>query len=654
MNLRKLSYNQLILIIIFTSIALSVVGGTIYSLYLKQYAVTELAKDEAKKTSLFVFQCLYTAMKKGATKADLQDVISGLNTIDENLAINVYRSAKVARLFGEEPLAKRIRQSDPDVAEAMKGKVKINVYDSYIRYLYPLRVEKKCIRCHTNMKIGEINGVVDLKYGVKNIKVSLNMLIHSLIVFFSLFMFVVFFFIYVNLKNNIVDPIGNFVLTIKKIMQSKKLSKRIDLETIIVEIQEMEDFFNQMLEALHRQFYIDNLTELPNRRKLLEDTQTSKKCALSIINIDNFSQINNFYGSKIGDLILKKTAEKLKKSVIVSEFKVYRIGGDEFVVAQPECEDMDFFESHISHLLKKLEEPFGVDYIKDISIDVTAGVAYGDQDTIVKADVALKKAKKEKKYYLVYDNSMFVANGYENNIKWTRILREAIEDNRIIAFYQPIINNKTQKIEKYETLVRLVQKDGTIASPSFFMEIAQKSKLYHWITKIVIQKAFDKFKDNDYEFSINISMEDLSNTDTLEFIKKTLQEHNDTAKRVVFELLEYEGIEKNTEVIEFINYVKKFGCKIAIDDFGTGYSNFEYLLALDVDYIKIDATMIKNIDTDKNSEMITETIVEFAKKLHIKTIGEFVHSQKVYEKVKSIGVDYSQGYYLGKPKEDLD
>ena len=123
--------------------------------------------------------------------------------------------------------------------------------------------------------------------------------------------------------------------------------------------------------------------------------------------------------------------------------------------------------------------------------------------------------------------------------------------------------------------------------------------------------------------------------------------------KIVFELIESEGIENYQEVIEFINEVKKTGAKISIDDFGTGYSNFEYIMKLKVDYIKIDASMIKDIDKNKNSQMVTETIIDFAKKMNVQTIAEFIHSQSVYEVVKELGIDYAQGYYFGKP-EKLD
>jgi EAL domain-containing protein (putative c-di-GMP-specific phosphodiesterase class I) len=120
---------------------------------------------------------------------------------------------------------------------------------------------------------------------------------------------------------------------------------------------------------------------------------------------------------------------------------------------------------------------------------------------------------------------------------------------------------------------------------------------------------------------------------------------------VVFELIESEGIENFEQVSDFINEVKQYGAKISIDDFGTGYSNFEYLMKLKVDYIKIDASMIKDIDTNKKSQLVTQTILDFAKKMGIETIAEYIHSQNVYNAVKKIGIDYSQGYFFGEPQK---
>jgi c-di-GMP phosphodiesterase len=147
-------------------------------------------------------------------------------------------------------------------------------------------------------------------------------------------------------------------------------------------------------------------------------------------------------------------------------------------------------------------------------------------------------------------------------------------------------------------------------------------------------------------------VEDILNQETVKFIIFLLKGYN-VANKVIFEIIESEYIEDYQAVINFIENMKKLGCKIALDDFGSGYSNFEYVLKMNIDYIKIDASLIKNIDKDPNSQIITETIVNFTKKLNIKTIAEYVHTKDVFDKVKSLGIDYSQGYFIGRPQNKL-
>lgn len=652
MQTKKVTYNRLILFIIFASLVFSLASTLVYSAYLKRHAIEELAKDEAKKTSLFVFESLYSAMSKGVDKDEIAHIITRLNGVDPNLEIHVFRSAKVAELFGDEREAKQARRNDREVVEALKGEALLQKHgDDYIRYLYPVEVQQDCLRCHTNVEVGDINGVIDLRYNISNIRISLNSLIKSLLTFFLIFLSAIFLFIYLNLKHNVVNPIGSFILTIKTLMQGHDLSKRVKLKTKISEIKDIESFFNQLLESLQQQFYTDSLTGLPNRRKVFEVVGRCESCTMAILNIDDFNQLNDFYGSAIGDLVLIKVARKIEP-LLDERYTLYRLGGDEYALIKEDTEEVEEFERILAHLLKKLEEPFVVEGGQDISLNLTAGAAIGCEDILIKSNIALKNAKKSKKDYLFYEEGMFVAEEYENNIRWTHILKEAIKENRLTTFFQPIVNNKTGKIEKYETLIRMIDKEGAIISPYFFLDIAKRSKLYPHLTRTVINNAFEVFEKSPHDFSINLSVNDILDPQTAEYLKKKVAS-SPASSRVVFELLESEGIENYSDVIDFITYVKQYGCKIAVDDFGTGYSNFEYLLEMKVDYIKIDAAMIKNIDRAKNSELVTETIVDFAKKLGIKTIAEFVHSKEVYEKVKTIGVDYSQGYYFGKPESTL-
>jgi len=198
----------------------------------------------------------------------------------------------------------------------------------------------------------------------------------------------------------------------------------------------------------------------------------------------------------------------------------------------------------------------------------------------------------------------------------------------------------------------MIDGSGNSIAPQYFLDISKKNKLYPRITKKILDMSFEVFADKEYEFSINICVEDMLDSLTSSYIYSKLRDYKDRIK-VTFEILESERIEEYGEVKEFIKNIKELGGKISIDDFGSGYSNFEHILRLNVDYIKIDASMIKHIDTDRNSQIIVDTIVGFAKKLDIKTIAEFVHSKSIFEKVRELGVDMSQGYYFSAPENGI-
>jgi len=219
--------------------------------------------------------------------------------------------------------------------------------------------------------------------------------------------------------------------------------------------------------------------------------------------------------------------------------------------------------------------------------------------------------------------------------------------DNIVVYFQPLVNNETMKVDKYECLVRMIDDDEVIA-PFFFLEISKKANQYANITKIVIEKSFKKFENLDFEFSVNVSYEDIQDSDFIDFVKEKLQKYN-VASRVVWEILEDEGIKNYDLLFEFIKEVKALGCKVAIDDFGSGYSNFEHLLKMNVDYLKIDASLVKNVATDENSYKIVKTIIEFAKTLHLKTIAEYVENKEIFNITKEMGTNYSQGYHFSAP-----
>lgn len=331
----------------------------------------------------------------------------------------------------------------------------------------------------------------------------------------------------------------------------------------------------------------DVATKLPNRLKLVEEiAKSSENLKLSIIQIKKFKEINEFYGAETGDLLLVNIAAILQGIMPKTEGKLFKISSDEFAVLETKQMSMDDFSKKMENIIKHFDHSVIKVRDNDFHTPVTIALASSNKNKIFfNVEMALSKAVETSKSLLVYENAHDIEKQYQENIRMTTIIKDAIKNDGIIVYAQPIVSNTGKGKGKYECLVRLY--DGTkVLSPYFFLDIAKKNRLYPTITRIVIEKSFECFQNKTEEFSINLSIEDILDHDIVSFLKKKINEYK-VGHRLVLELIESEGIENFDEVNAFIQEAKALGCKIAIDDFGTGYSNFEYLMKLHVDYIKM-------------------------------------------------------------------
>jgi len=407
-------------------------------------------------------------------------------------------------------------------------------------------------------------------------------------------------------------------------------------------------------EELKKTFLTDPLTSLGNRFKMLDTLQKYPQSYMAIIDIHSFKEVNDFYGHGFGDRVIVELGNILFKFFQDENMEVFHLSGDEYAVVNSSnvlserefISSMEEFFDSYNH-----SEVVIGDHV--ISLRLTCGISGTSEHLVSHAGIAHKNAKKLNKNIVVYSEEISTDIEYKKNLEWTRKIKNAIENDRIKAVYQPIYNNKTHKIEKYETLMRLIEEDGTEISPFFFLDIAKRTRHYKALTRIVVEQAFKQFETSPYEFSINLSAEDIIMHNIGEYIFDLAEEYG-VQNRVVIELVESEGIESFDTVETFISEAKEHGMMIAIDDFGTGYSNFEYLIRLSTDYLKIDGSLIKTIDTDQNMRSVVETMVMFAKKNNIKTIAEFVATKEIQEIVDELEIDYSQGYYHGKPSPTLE
>ncbi len=407
-------------------------------------------------------------------------------------------------------------------------------------------------------------------------------------------------------------------------------------------------------ERLYYQALTDQLTGLYNSAMLGELLEKSSYNFLVFFDIINFSTINKQYGKKFGNDIIKATARALEKN-IKDDMRLFKIESDRFAVL---CKNAD--KKMIEEFSKQIIAFFDMSNLlvngSEININFTIGAAAmnGENDSLMDCEYALDWAKRlgRRIYYIYEPDSSPMQNEYET-IQWLNRTKQLISENKIEPFFQAIYDLKTEKIVKYEVLARAVDGENVYA-PYLFLGAAERLGLLTSITKIMINKSFAFFANNEYHFSINITERDLLEENFYNFLVTKTKHYGISSSRVTLEILEgvTMGVDSNS-IVKRLNELRDYGFLLAVDDFGVENSNFSRLLEIDLDFIKIDGIFIKNIVNSKKDENIVRAIVSLAKTLEIKTVAEFVENQEIMDKIRECGVDYAQGYHIGKPKNRL-
>lgn len=659
MKNRYISNKTLIIRIVLSVLLISVVVLFISSEYLKKTAVDNLALDDAKKTAKLVFETMNTRMQEGWKKDDLNEIIQRLEIIRTGMKINSYRSPLVEELFGVIPEDKKISQSDPLIIQAMNGEevFKINKETGAIRFLYPMKVSSDCTRCHVNASNGSINGVLDITFPQSEIKISLDIIFSYIIGFFVLFLLVISYVFFMVINKKMVEPVVHLTDKILEIQSSKNLTKRVDIKSNIKEVGLLQLHFNNLLitikyyyDRLIASIYTDDLTSINNLSKLQYDLETKNNhLSLMVLDIKSFGRLNQVYGKKVSEFILKEFTKNIN-TILKNNGVLYRLYADELAVV---------YNSKLTHKevveFSEIIKEFSYTYKKSsFMLDTTIGYAYGNnKDVFSNATLALKEAKKRKCAIFEFNETIAIEDENNDHMNWLNKLDAAIEHDQIVPYFMPIKNTKTGLIDKYETLVRIVE-NGNIHTPDKFLDIAISSGKYHIITQIMIKKVFEYFKDIDnVKFSINIGISDITNATTMKILFDNLESYN-YSSNVIIELLETEEISDFELLHSFIKKVKNYNARIAIDDFGSGYSNFNYIINLDIDIVKLDSSLIENMYTDQHSVVVVSNIVKTIKELGLEVVAEKVFSPEIEQILTIHEVDYLQGYEIGKAQREIN
>ena len=384
---------------------------------------------------------------------------------------------------------------------------------------------------------------------------------------------------------------------------------------------------------------------------------------VSMIDIVAFDDINVIYGYEKGTLFVKEVYRMIDTLLQDMKhedfFAAHNINGFSYELFHMYADKLCLLIKHdlnpylldviIKKLLSKVSKhAFTVSEGGFIHLNLTVGATKTDSTkSLVYAEKALLEAKKLHCSYIFYDRSLLLDEERGSDSIYETLLSN-ITQNSVIPYFQGIFDSSKDAVpHKFETLMRLVDENGSVLSPALFMEKSKEYRVYTQLMEQMMDKVFAVLNDHDVSVTLNLSYTDINNAELCETLIRKIKESK-VGERLTVEILESEQIRDIELAREFIFTLKKHDVRIAIDDFGSGFSNFDTIMHLDVDYVKLDGSLISKIH-DRKYRIILENMVRICHDLGIKTIAEYISDEGIMRLAKSIGVDYLQGYHLHEP-----
>ena len=407
----------------------------------------------------------------------------------------------------------------------------------------------------------------------------------------------------------------------------------------------------------------DILTGLPNRAFFLEQLQqinspeSERSGAFSILmlDLDRFKNVNNSLGHAAGDTLLRQVADRLRSTLRNTDV-LARLGGDEFAIVQSECDDQRAGSIDLATRISKLiAEPFQLPGHR-VEIGASIGIAmapeHGDdqEQLLKKADLALYRSKSAgRNCFSLYDEAMSAELEARNTLECD--LRDAIARCQFEVHYQPFYDIQSGHRRGVEALVRWRHPTRGLIAPDKFIPLAEETGLIVPLGEWVLRQACDDAMSwpAEVKVAVNLSPVQFKQAELFEVIQSALKNSGLPPERLEIEITESVLLEPGAENHAFIDKLKSVGISLALDDFGTGYSSLSYLTTFPFDKIKIDKSFIANLTKRHNSTAIISSIVTLARGLDIVVTAEGVETREQYDRLKSLGVNFAQGYLLGRP-----
>ena len=430
----------------------------------------------------------------------------------------------------------------------------------------------------------------------------------------------------------------------------------------IVELKREIRQRQQAEESAHQLARHDALTGLPNRRFLFEDFERrkglsfggGKACAVYLIDLDHFKAVNDVHGHGIGDQLLQAMAERLQ-GAIGADGLVARMGGDEFGILYEFDRGADCALRLARRLTTTLSRPVTVGGLS-LELGASIGLAFcpGDGDTLHdllrKADVAMYRAKEDDKGgFRVFETEM--DDLLRERVELERDLREAIRAKQIVPHYQPLVDLSSGSTLGYEVLSRWRHPERGMVMPVTFIPIAEDTGMIAPLTYLILRQACADAKDwpERLFISVNLSPSQFLDPWLVEKLLQILTETGFPPRRLEVEITENALIQDMQKVKTVVGSLRNLGVRVALDDFGTGYSGLYHLRELDLDTVKIDRSFIRRMLSEPQHARIVEAILGLSKSLGLDATAEGIESGEVYDRLKELGCQVGQGYYLGMP-----
>jgi diguanylate cyclase (GGDEF)-like protein/PAS domain S-box-containing protein len=449
-----------------------------------------------------------------------------------------------------------------------------------------------------------------------------------------------------------------------------RLVRRVDgrplhLITMIEDVTDRREFEHKLRYMADH----DPLTGLLNRRRFEDevDRQVAHSQryggggAVLMLDLDHFKYTNDSLGHRAGDQLIVAVAKVLRGALRETD-TLARLGGDEFAVLLPQAAEDE--ARHVGEKLldalrgeavafglrkRRLTASMGIALVDGSGDDLTA------DDLLVSADLALYDAKEASRDGLrVFANEEQREARMRARVSWVERIQSALENDGFVLYAQPIVDLRTRFVTRHELLLRMRAEDGDLIPPGAFLYVAERYGLVNEIDRWVVRRAIGLIRQaqgagRELRLEVNISGLSLGDEELLGLIERELADGDINPGNLIFEVTETAAVSNIVAAREFAERVCALGCRFALDDFGAGYGSFYYLKHLPFDYVKIDGEFVRNCVDSETDQLVVQAVVQIARGLGKQTIAEFVEDEATIEVLERFGVDYAQGYHVGRP-----